>query len=173
MIILLIGFQLFILKSTPSVFLQKKELPDTFKVSDTARSATEKIDISGHWSGTITRDEGSGRRTVFRMELDLRQKGKDIEGISYVFYDGEKRTYSANMELSGKFKGSYFKYLETKMLQYDPIPENEWCIKKVELIYKLAPNSAPTLEGIWEGATGSSRNCIPGRVFLQKKPPRV
>jgi hypothetical protein len=143
----------------------------------------EKIDISGHWEGTITRDEGGGKRTVFKMELDLLQKGKSVTGTSYVHADGEKKTYSANMELQGKFRDKYFKYEETKILQYDPIPDAEWCVKKVELIYKTLNGNVPTMEGIWEGMTGvslrepgqlkSNRDCIPGRVFLQKKPPRV
>ena len=76
------------------------------------------------------------------------------------------------MELVGKLTGSYLKYAETKTVNFDPIPDAEWCIKKVELIYKNI-NNQPTLEGIWEGATGSNRNCIPGRVSLKKKPPRV
>ena len=133
----------------------------------------EKIDISGHWEGTITRDEGGGKRTVFKMELDLNQKGKAVTGTSYVHAEGEKRTYSANMALSGRFAKYYFKYEETKILNYDPIPEAEWCIKKCELLYKLDKTSTPTLEGIWEGAAASTGNCIPGRIFLQKKAPRV
>jgi hypothetical protein len=133
----------------------------------------EKIDISGHWEGTITRDEGGGKRTVFKMELDLNQKGKTITGTSYVHADGEKRTYSANMALSGRFSKYYLKYEEIKILNYDPIPDAEWCVKKCELLYKLDKTSAPTLEGIWEGTAASTGNCIPGRIFLQKKAPRV
>ncbi|MDZ7877572.1 MAG: hypothetical protein U5L45_07875 [Saprospiraceae bacterium] len=133
----------------------------------------DKIDISGHWEGTITRDEGGGKRTVFKMELDLNQKGKAVTGTSYVHADGEKRTYSANMALSGKFSKYYFKYEETKILNYDPIPDAEWCVKKCELSYKLDKTSTPTLEGIWEGTAASTGNCIPGRIFLQKKAPRV
>jgi hypothetical protein len=102
-------------------------------------------DISGHWEGTITRDEGGGKRTVFKMELDLTQKGKDITGVSYVHADGEKRTYSANMGLIGRINKNYFKYLETKILNYDAIPDAEWCVKKCELSYKFVKGTTPTL----------------------------
>ncbi len=130
-------------------------------------------DISGHWEGTITRDEGGGKRTVFKMELDLNQKGKEITGVSYVHAEGEKRTYSANMSVVGRLNKSYFKYEETKILNYDAIPDAEWCIKKCELLYKLTQGTTPTLEGTWVGTAGATGPCIPGRIFLQKKPARV
>jgi ketosteroid isomerase-like protein len=158
-------------ESTPSVF-QRFQSHHAETAANLPISA-EKIDISGHWEGTITRDEGGGKRTVFKMELDLNQKGKVVTGTSYVHAEGEKRTYSANMALSGRFTKYYFKYEETKILNYDPIPDAEWCVKKCELLYKLDKTSAPTLEGIWEGAAASTGNCIPGRIFLQKKAPRV
>ena len=136
----------------------------------------EKIDVSGHWEGTITRDEGAGKRTTFVMELDVIQKGKDITGISYVHADGEQRTFSASMSIVGKVSKTYVAYDETKILNFDPIPNAEWCIKKVELLYKLDNKSVPTLEGVWQGTTNTDKlksTCMPGRVYLHKKPPRV
>jgi hypothetical protein len=153
-----------ITKPTPSVYTQT----EVSKPID-----AEKTDISGHWEGTITRDEGGGKRTVFKMELDLNQKGKAITGTSYVHADGEKRTYSANMALTGRFNKFYLKYEEIKILNYDAIPDAEWCVKKCELLYKLDKGTTPILEGIWEGTAASTGNCIPGRIFLQKKAPRV
>ncbi len=132
----------------------------------------KETDISGYWEGTISRDEGYGKRVMFQIEVIFTQKGKDITGISIVRATDDTRTYNAKMELEGKFKSSYLKYVETKIVSADPIPDAEWCIKKVELIYKDT-NNVPTLEGIWEGATGTNRNCIPGRVSLKRKPPRV
>jgi hypothetical protein len=169
--ILALVIQLFFLKTpvatigiAPSVYS---------KIESNHSIDVEKTDISGHWEGTITRDEGGGKRTVFKMELDLNQKGKVVTGTSYVHADGEKRTYSANMALSGHFNKFYLKYEETKILNYDPIPDAEWCIKKCELLYRLEKGTTPTLEGIWEGAAASTGNCIPGRIFLQKATPRV
>jgi hypothetical protein len=143
------------------------------RTSNIVHLTSQKVDISGHWEGTITRDEGGGKRTVFKMELDLMQRGKDITGTSYVHAEGEKRTYSANMSLVGKINKTYFKYEETKILNYDAIPNAEWCIKKCELTYKLDNGITPTLDGIWAGTAGSTGDCIPGRIFLQKKAPRV
>jgi hypothetical protein len=151
--------------------LTEKKDPSVFSAKKT--EIVEKNDISGHWEGTITRDEGGGKRTVFKMELDLTQKGKTITGVSYVHSEGEKRTYSANMELKGRFSSTYFKYEETKILNYDPIPDAEWCVKKCELLYKNAKGTTPTLQGIWEGTAASTGNCLPGRIYLEKKPARV
>ena len=135
-------------------------------------SAKADVNISGFWEGTISRDGGYGKRVMFEIEVILMQKGKDITGVSIVRAADSGKTYSAKMDLVGKIKGNYLKYTETKILSSDQIPEAEWCIKKVELIYKNT-NNVESLEGIWEGITGSSRNCIPGRVALKRKPPRV
>lgn len=157
-------------------------MPQTFNLSTSSKSDTiyhepkknakADINISGFWEGTISRDEGYGKRVTFEIEVILMQKGKGITGVSIVRATDNGKTYSAKMDLVGKIKSSYLKYTETKILSSDPIPDAEWCIKKVELIYKNT-NNVPTLEGMWEGVTGSSRNCIPGRVSLKRKPPRV
>ena len=135
------------------------------------RKLSEKIDVSGHWEGTITRDEGGGKRTVYVMDLDLNQKGKELNGISYLHFDNGTKKYNAKMEVKGKVNGSYVKYLETKLLNADSIPNADWCIKKADLIHRIQ-NSSPTLEGIWEGVT-SFGECVPGRIFLQKKLPKA
>ena len=142
-----------------------------FSISHSAPKAVEKIDISGHWEGTITRDEGGGRRTTYGMDLDINQKGKVLTGISYVHFDNGTRQYHAKIEVTGKISGTYIKYLETKLLRADSIPDAEWCVKKADLIHRVQ-DTQPTLEGIWEGVTNMG-NCVPGRIFLQKKPPRV
>ena len=73
-------FSLFFLasSSTPKIVLKHNK-------------PVEKIDISGHWEGTITRDEGGGRRTTYGMDLDINQKGKILTGISYVHFDNGTR----------------------------------------------------------------------------------
>ena len=132
---------------------------------------SEKIDLSGHWEGTITRDEGGGKRTTYGMDLDIVQKGKNLTGVSYVHYDDGTKLYHAKMEVTGKITGSYIKYLETKLIRADSIPNAVWCVKKADLIHRVK-EASPTLEGIWEGVTNIG-NCVPGRIFLQKRPPRV
>ncbi len=131
----------------------------------------EKTTVAGHWEGTITRDEGGGKRTTFAMELDVVQKDKNVTGLSYVSYEDGAKKYAAQMDVKGKVNGTYFKYLETKIVKADSIPDNEWCIKKADLIFRIQ-NDKPTLEGIWEGTTNVGK-CTPGRIFLQKRPPRV
>ena len=134
--------------------------------------AANVTDISGHWEGTITRDEGGGKRTVYRMEMDVTQKAKEIKGISYVhFEDANDVHYHAKIAFIGKLNGSYFKYLETKIIAADVIPQTEWCVKRADLIFRIQ-NSKPTLEGLWEGIT-TQGECMPGRIFLEKKPPRA
>ncbi len=169
--ILSVIIPLFFSKTVNPVLTSATRTPSVFEAKNGEN--LDKSDISGHWEGTITRDEGGGKRTVFKMELDLKQKGKDISGTSYVHFDGEKRTYSANMSLKGRFSHYYLKYEETKLLNFDVIPEAEWCVKKCELIYRLEKGTTPTLEGIWEGTAASTGNCMPGRIFLQKTAPRV
>lgn len=135
-------------------------------------TVSDKVDIAGHWEGTITRDEGAGRRSIYRMEVDVNQKGKDISGVSYLhFEDTEGNQYHAKMAFVGKLNNTFFKYLETKIITADTIPGTEWCIKRAELIFRLQ-DSKPTLEGLWEGIT-SQGECTPGRIFLEKKPPRA
>ncbi len=138
---------------------------------ETKQPQLEKVDVAGHWEGTITRDEGGGKRTVYQMELDLTQKTKEITGFSTVHFDDGTKQYHAKMEVKAKLNGTYLKYLETKVLNADPIPSSDWCIKKADLIHRIQ-DSKPTLEGIWEGVT-SFGECMPGRIFLQKAPPRA
>jgi hypothetical protein len=132
---------------------------------------SDKVNITGHWEGTLTRDEGGGKRTSFPMQLDVLQKKKEITGISYVGFENEGKKYYAKFDLEGKINSNYFKFLESKILNADSIPQAAWCIKKGELIYRK-PKSVETLEGIWEGVS-SFGSCMPGRIFLEKKPPKV
>lgn len=145
--------------------------PNNIVSSSFPLQKNENSNIAGHWEGTITRDEGGGKRTSFAMELDVVQKGKKVSGLSYVSYEDGVKKYAAQMEVTGKLNGTYFKYLETKIVKADSIPDNEWCVKKADLIFRIQKDK-PTLEGIWEGTTNVGK-CTPGRIFLQKKPPRV
>lgn len=133
--------------------------------------STEKILLSGHWEGTITRDEGNAKRTVFTMSLDITEGKNGISGVSIVGYTEGGQTYSAKMAFTGKRKKNYLQYVETNILSSDNIPNSEWCIKQVDLRISMQDGKA-TLEGYWEGIT-SFGPCQPGRIFLQKAVPRV
>jgi hypothetical protein len=131
----------------------------------------DKITITGHWEGTLTRDEGGGKRTTYSMQLDLLERKKEITGTSYINYEVEEKTYYAKFEVQGKMSGTYFKFNESKIINADSIPQAAWCIKKGELIYRK-PKNIETLEGIWEGVSTLGA-CMPGRIFLERKPPKV
>jgi hypothetical protein len=131
----------------------------------------DKIKITGHWEGTLTRDEGGGKRTTYSMQLDVLQRKNEVTGISYINYEVEEKTYYAKFEVQGKMSGTYFKFIESKIINADSIPQAAWCIKKGELIYRK-PKNIETLEGIWEGVS-TLGTCMPGRIFLERKPPKV
>jgi hypothetical protein len=139
----------------------------------TDSALSPKINITGHWEGTLTRDDGGGKRATFPMELDILHRRKEVAGVSYAGYENEDKKYYAKFEIVGKMNGTYFKFEESKILNADSIPHAEWCIKKGELIYRK-PKDIETLEGVWEGvSTNKKEGCNPGRIFLQKKPSRV
>ena len=166
-------FLMIFLGGDRNAFQSIVEQPHFSSYASLKPNATTNItDISGHWEGTITRDEGGGKRAVFRMEMDVTQNGKEIKGISYVhFEDVNNVQYHAKLAFIGKLNGSYFKYLETKIITADVIPQTEWCVKRADLIFRIQ-DSKPTLEGLWEGIT-TQGECMPGRIFLEKKPPRA
>jgi len=127
-----------------------------------------KIDLSGHWEGTITQDFPDGTRVNYDMEAEFTQKKKVVTGVSIVHY----QKYAARMSMEGKFHGDLFLKLEEKaILKYDTLPDAEWCLKKGELIFRKK-EAFYTLEGLWEGKT-SFGGCIPGRIFLKRKAPRA
>lgn len=132
----------------------------------------ESLDISGHWEGTGTRDEGGGKRTVFPVELEVVQKGKEITGVSIVRFENGAKNYQAKMEIKGKLTKTFLSYIETRVMNADSIPNTNWCVKKANLIYR-ENKGMPTLEGIWDGITQDGKPCTPGRIFLQRRPPRA
>jgi hypothetical protein len=150
-----------------SIYLQVNNALPAFD----GQKMSDKVIITGHWEGTITRDEGGGKRSTFPMQLDVLQKKNDVTGISYVGFENEEKTYYAKFDVEGKIRGTYFKFAEGKIINADSIPQAAWCLKKGELIYRK-PKNIETLEGIWEGVS-TLGGCMPGRIFLEKKPPKV
>jgi hypothetical protein len=153
-------FRLFLIAAlfanTFTVFAQSKKTPTPT--------------LAGHWEGTITQDpqkEGE-KRIDFPFELDLQQKGEKVTGVAYVHYD----KYHAKIAVEGKIsKNTYFRFVDSKLIKYDSVPDAEWCRKKGELLLK-PKDGGLLLEGVWEGVTKLG-NCKPGRITLFKKPPRV
>lgn len=155
-----------------AVFNKKNNLIAAPVAAEQQSEALNNLDISGHWEGSGTRDQGAGKRTAFRMELELNQKGKDVTGVSIVHFEDGTKQYHAKMEIKGKLNKTFFNYIETRVMNSDSIPNADWCVKKVDLIYRDTKGT-PTLEGIWDGITQMGKSCTPGRIFLQRRPPRA
>jgi hypothetical protein len=144
---------------------------NSFIDASKSEKISDKVKITGHWEGTLTHDEGGGKRTIYSIQLDLLQRKNEVTGTSYMNHEVDEKTYYAKFEAQGKMNGNYFKFIESKIINADSIPQASWCIKKAELMYRKTQN-IETLEGISEGAS-SLGDCKPGRIFLQRKPPRV
>lgn len=129
---------------------------------------SQEIDnLTGSWVGTITQDEG-GYRSVYEFEMYLKQEGDEIIGRSYVYVDN----IYAEMELKGELhSGFFFRFQETKMLDYEKFEGMEWCIKKGQLLIKLDKDQW-IMDGYWQGNTSFS-DCIPGKVKLRRIKPRA
>jgi hypothetical protein len=121
--------------------------------------------VSGIWSGKIIRQND----TLYaeqNLELQMRQVGKDLYGITYCFNDS---TQYVRMQMIGKLNkkkdevnineityGGYFK------LPTDFLP----CVKKFELKYTRIGNDQ-YLIGIWEGRNAfENEKCFPNQTLL-------
>ncbi|MBK7870289.1 MAG: hypothetical protein IPJ74_06160 [Saprospiraceae bacterium] len=125
------------------------------------------IDLSGCWRGKITQDQG-GFRPEYGMELYLTQKGNQITGRSFVYFD----KYYAEMELEGQVLGNkIIQFRETKVSAFKKVDTMEWCVKQAVLTLIKSGNPWK-LEGAWNGATQFGP-CIPGKIFLKKSIPRA
>lgn len=101
------------------------------------------------------------------MELYLTQKGVQITGRSFVYFD---HVY-AEMQLEGEFKDGILVFRESKLLAYKKLEKMEWCLKGA--ILTLIKSGNPwKLEGAWTGNT-SFGPCIPGKIYLKKAIPRA
>ena len=124
-------------------------------------------DISGEWRGVITQNEG-GFRSEYKFEMYFVQKGKQLTGRSYVYFD---KAY-AQMELIGSFTGkNTISFQELKIVDFTVLSGLEWCIKRGNLQLKKYRGQWQ-LVGDWSGAT-SFGPCIPGKVRLKKIKPQV
>ena len=130
-------------------------------------TAFGQVNWSGSWVGTITQDEG-GYRSKYDFEIFLQQDGSTVRGRSFVYVDN----IYAEMELVGEIhSGLYLRFKEQEIIDYKKFEGMEWCVKKGQLLLKKGKNGW-LLEGFWQGNTTFS-DCIPGKVYLEKKVPRA
>lgn len=124
-------------------------------------------DISGHWKGRITQNEG-GYRSEYILEMWFVQKGDSIAGKSFVFVDD----IYAEMNISGSLQGGiYLRLHDDQIVSHEVLAGMEWCIKNYELLVRRN-GDAVSIEGDWQGKTSFS-SCIPGKIFLRKIVPRA
>ena len=131
-------------------------------------AGTAQSVANGYWQGTITQEEG-GYRSDYGMKLFLQidEDGK-VSGHSIVEVD----EIYAKMEVRGQLTGDFYLYLyEPHILKERTDPGMEWCLKKLNLIYKKEAGRE-WLTGSWRGRTTFS-NCIPGDVRLERYIPRA
>lgn len=123
--------------------------------------------VNGYWKGKITQEDG-GYIPEYAFELYIVQEGDSISGRSYVYVD----SIYAEMNLSGKLhSGIYLEMKDERIIDHEELQGMEWCIKRYQLILKQR-DSTFHLEGYWQGETSFS-NCVPGKIYLQKKVPRA
>ena len=139
-----------------------------FCFTSTPTVLAQKIDYNGIWQGKASVDFGFGYREEFEYELILTQKGKKIVGFSTTVLTIKGKKYVAKAAIEGEVTGHFLKCRETHNVYEDKIPDSGWIpFSKMELIYKMKANYPP-LEGLYECTDKTG-----GRLYLEKKPPRV
>lgn len=141
-----------------------------FMAASFSSHAQERLQdsLTGNWSGIITQDEG-GYAAEYEFELILIQDGNKITGRSFVTLN----EIHATMELKGELIGDQtFSFKETDIMDETSHEGMEWCFKSGFLILSRKGTKI-TLEGPWSGKTQDESPCIPGKIVLQRTPPRA
>ncbi len=124
-------------------------------------------DISGIWQGKLTQEPG-GCFPEYYIELQIKTFNRDLEGISYDYYDTTKYV---KLNFTGTLAGSNRKTImiaEKKILK-ERIPEDcVPCMKTYNLVYSRQ-NDEESLSGRWVGEDmGTISGCPPGNIFLRR-----
>ncbi len=123
-------------------------------------------DISGIWQGKLTQESG-GCFPEYHIELQIQTFNRDIEGVSYDYYDTTKF-------VKLNFRGSFTSNKKTitlaeKKVLTERIPEDcVPCLKTYNLVYSKQ-NNQESLSGRWVGEDmGTIAGCPPGNIFLTR-----
>ena len=124
-------------------------------------------DISGIWQGKLTQEPG-GCFPEYYIELQIKKDNRDLEGISYDYYDTTK---FVKLNFRGTIEGAGKKTItiaENKVLT-ERIPEDcVPCMKTYNLVYSKR-NNEESLSGRWVGEDmGTIAGCPPGNIFLKR-----
>jgi hypothetical protein len=121
----------------------------------------QKIDVSGHWDGTITQ-----LGFVGQYSLDLTQTGSDIQGISNTSFG----SCYAVMDLSGSVSNGVLSFTETGIRELVDLPRPYYFILKTANLNCIG-TPTQSLKGNWECHASSAVPCNdapPGSVSLIK-----
>jgi hypothetical protein len=119
--------------------------------------------VAGTWEGTLTQPSQTALAAKYPFQLQLRQKGDSLFGISKI--EVEKTENFAEISFRGKIKNdSVFIYEEKILSKKLTRIDAYWCIKASRLRYDPGKQ---TLSGDWFAEKG----CGPGEIFLARKAP--
>jgi archaellum component FlaF (FlaF/FlaG flagellin family) len=124
-------------------------------------------DISGIWQGKLTQEPG-GCFPEYYIELQIKTFNRDLEGVSYDYYDTTKYV---KLNFTGTLAGNNKKTItivEKKVLK-EKIPEECIpCMKTYNLVYSRQ-NDEESLSGRWVGEDmGTIAGCPPGNIYLRR-----
>jgi len=134
------------------------------------QSQTEIVQINdpleGSWAGVLTHP--GGYRTQYTFHLDIRKTEDGYQCWSMIRVDD----IYAEMQMTGTSFGDELLILEDKeMLTHEFEPGMEWCMKRY-MLRLVNDDGVLKLEGDWDGGT-SFGTCLPGKVSISRRPPRV
>jgi hypothetical protein len=124
-------------------------------------------DISGIWQGKLTQEPG-GCFPEYYIELQIKTFNRDLEGISYDYFDTTKYV---KLNFTGTLAGGSRKAImiaEKKILK-ERIPEEcVPCMKTYNLVYSRQ-HDEESLSGRWVGEDmGTIAGCPPGNIYLRR-----
>ncbi|HTE28102.1 hypothetical protein [Flavitalea sp.] len=124
-------------------------------------------DISGIWQGRLTQEPG-GCFPEYYIELQIKKFNRDIEGVSYDYYDTTK---FVKLNFTGTIEGARSKtiMISEKKVLTERIPEDcVPCMKTYNLVYTRR-NNEESLSGRWVGEDmGTIAGCPPGNIYLKR-----
>lgn len=121
--------------------------------------------LTGKWSGQLSQEKG-GLYPEYRFEMELTQKGNQIEGFSYIYANQQQ---FGKIKLKGTFDGKYFSFQEYEIVRQKIGQNAQWCIKKGTLAIS-EQKGFYFLQGLWEGYSGFGA-CVPGKLWISKAIP--
>lgn len=126
------------------------------------------VDISGHWVGELTQNEG-GYAASYEFSLLLEQKGRFVSGRARVGAKDVQAEFlvSGNLQANGSWL-----FTEGKLQFSKQPPYLEWCEKGYSLRIDFDQQGRMYFTGPWWGIAPSGP-CIPGTIRLRLQKNRV